>query len=73
MNKTNLFDEIKNACSGASPPNTGLFCSVADPVHFFGSESADPVIKIGILIRVTQKRPDPTGSGSYLDMIFMLS
>ena len=36
--------------------------SVADPVQFFR-----------IRIRVTQKRPDPTGSGSYLDMFLMFS
>ena len=43
----------------------------ADPVHFFGSWSADPVFKIRIRIRVTPKRPDPTGSGFYLDMFLM--
>ena len=47
--------------------------SVADPVHFFGSGSTDPVFKIQIRIRLTQRRPDPTGSASYLDMFFMFS
>ena len=47
-------------------------------IRFIFSESgaADPVFKILIRIRVTQKRPDPTGSGSgygsYLDMFLML-
>ena len=51
-------------------------CSVADPVNFFsGSGSADPVFKIRIRIRVTPKRPDPTGSesGSYLEMFLIFS
>ena len=34
--------------------------SVADPVHF-------------LRIRLTPKRPDPTGSGSYLDIFLMFS
>ena len=42
---------------------------------FSGSVSTDPVLKIRI--RVTPKRPDPTGSGSvsgsYLGMFFMFS
>ena len=39
---------------------TDVICSsVADPVHFFGSGSTDQVFKKRILIRVTQKRPDP--------------
>ena len=50
-----------------------LSASVADPVHFFGSGSgsADPVFKIRI--RLTPKRPDPTGSGSFLVMFLMFS
>ena len=40
---------------------------------FFGPGSADPVFQIRIQIRVTQKRPESTGSGSYLDMILMFS
>ena len=44
-----------------------------DQVHFFVSESgcADPVLKIRIRIRVSQKRSDPTGS--YFDMFLMFS
>ena len=41
--------------------------SVADLVQFF----PDPVFKIRI--RVTRKRPDPTGSGTHLDMFLMFS
>ena len=36
--------------------------SVADSVHFFGSGSADLILKIRVRIRVTKKdhiRPDP--------------
>ena len=40
---------------------------------FFGSGSSDPVFKIRIRVRVTPKRPNPTGSGSFLDMFFMFS
>ena len=45
--------------------------SDADPVHFFGSGSTNPVFKIQIRIRLIQRRPDSTGSGSYLDMLFI--
>ena len=38
-----------------------------------GSGSVDPVFKIRIQIWVTPKRPDPTGSGSYLDMFLMFA
>ena len=42
--------------------NHSLITSVSDPVHFFR-----------IRIRVTPKRPDPTRSGSLLDMFLMCS
>ena len=66
---------LKVSHSGPGLPVRFLIASssVADPVHFF----PDPVfkIRIWIRIRVTQKRPDLTGSGSgsYLDMFLMFS
>ena len=47
----------------------------ADPVLKYGSGSTDQVfkIRIWIRIRVNRKRPDPTGSGSFLKMFLMCS
>ena len=67
-----LSDTLQIYASAKVNSNAAFFA--VSPI-FFGSRSADPVVKIRIRIRVAEKRPDPTGlgSGSYIDMVLMWS